>query len=99
MLTLTRLYKGLYPLWGRQVPYTMVKFATFEKVVDLIYDRLGKPKDSYSGLQQTGISFTGGYIAGIGAATVSHPADVMVSELNSHRKGTRNSPLLFTNGD
>lgn len=22
------LYKGLYPLWGRQIPYTMVKFAT-----------------------------------------------------------------------
>jgi len=80
------LYKGLYPLWGRQVPYTMVKFATFEKTVEAIYAQLGKPKDSYSGLQQTAVSFTGGYIAGIGAAVVSHPADVMVSELNSHRK-------------
>lgn len=85
------LYKGLYPLWGRQVPYTMVKFATFEKTVDAIYGYLGKPKDSYSGLQQTAVSFTGGYIAGIGAAVVSHPADVMVSELNSHRKGTLGS--------
>jgi solute carrier family 25 phosphate transporter 3 len=63
-----RLYKGLYPLWGRQIPYTMVKFATFEKVVELIYKQLGKPKDSYNGVQQTGISFLGGYIAGIGAA-------------------------------
>lgn len=65
----------------------MVKFATFEKTVDLIYAQLGKPKESYTSLQQTGVSFTGGYIAGIGAAIVSHPADVMVSELNSHRKG------------
>jgi len=23
-------YKGIGPLWGRQVPYTIVKFAAFE---------------------------------------------------------------------
>ncbi|KAF2400766.1 phosphate carrier protein 2 [Trichodelitschia bisporula] len=80
------LYKGIYPLWGRQIPYTMVKFATFEKAVEQIYKFMGKPKDSYTSIQQTGVSFLGGYIAGIGAAVVSHPADVMVSELNSHRK-------------
>ena len=79
------LYKGLYPLWGRQIPYTMVKFATFEETVKAIYNALGKPKDSFSGLQQTGVSFLGGYIAGIGCAVVSHPADVMVSKLNAER--------------
>jgi solute carrier family 25 phosphate transporter 3 len=68
------LYKGLYPLWGRQIPYTMVKFASFEKTVEQIYKTLGKPKESYSALQQTGVSFLGGYIAGIGCAVVSHPA-------------------------
>ncbi|MCJ1379011.1 hypothetical protein MMC17_002110 [Xylographa soralifera] len=77
------LYKGLYPLWGRQIPYTMVKFATFETTVAYIYKTLGKPKESYSTLQQTGVSFLGGYIAGIGCAIISHPADVMVSKLNS----------------
>ncbi|EME85140.1 uncharacterized protein MYCFIDRAFT_60058 [Pseudocercospora fijiensis CIRAD86] len=80
------LYKGLYPLWGRQIPYTMVKFATFESAVAKIYTTLGKPKESYSTLQQTGVSFLGGYIAGIGCAVVSHPADVMVSKLNAERK-------------
>jgi len=80
------LYKGLYPLWGRQIPYTMVKFATFEATVDKIYSYLGKPKSAYSSLQQTGVSFLGGYIAGIGCAIISHPADVMVSKLNSDRK-------------
>ncbi|KAK0645007.1 Mitochondrial phosphate carrier protein 2 [Lasiodiplodia hormozganensis] len=80
------LYKGLVPLWGRQIPYTMVKFATFEKAVEQIYKQLGKPKEAYNGLQQTGVSFLGGYIAGIGCAVVSHPADVMVSKLNSDRK-------------
>lgn len=80
------LYKGLYPLWARQIPYTMVKFATFEKAVEMIYKQLGRPKESYNALQQTGVSFLGGYIAGIGCAVVSHPADVMVSKLNADRK-------------
>lgn len=80
------LYKGLYPLWARQIPYTMVKFATFETTVNQIYTYLGKPKSSYNAFQQTGVSFLGGYIAGIWCAVVSHPADVMVSKLNSERK-------------
>lgn len=80
------LYKGLYPLWGRQIPYTMVKFATFETTVNEIYKTLGKPKESYNALQQTGVSFLGGYIAGIGCAVISHPADVMVSKLNADRQ-------------
>ncbi|THY36050.1 hypothetical protein D6D01_00801 [Aureobasidium pullulans] len=80
------LYKGLYPLWARQIPYTMVKFATFESAVAQIYKQLGKPKESYGTLAQTGVSFLGGYIAGIGCAVISHPADVMVSKLNSDRK-------------
>lgn len=87
------LYKGLYPLWGRQIPYTMVKFATFETTVDQIYKTLGKPKESYNSLQQTGVSFLGGYIAGIGCAAISHPADVMVSKLNADRQ--RKSPLML----
>ncbi|CAG8980324.1 hypothetical protein HYALB_00012686 [Hymenoscyphus albidus] len=80
------LYKGLHPLWGRQIPYTMCKFASFEETVSAIYRYLGHSKSHYTSLQQTGVSFLGGYIAGIGCATVSHPADVMVSKLNSDRK-------------
>jgi solute carrier family 25 phosphate transporter 3 len=90
------LYKGLYPLWARQIPYTMVKFATFEKTVEYIYKTLGKPKDEYTALQQTSVSFLGGYIAGIGSATVSHPADVMVSKLNSDRKAGEGAMTALT---
>ncbi|KAI4247819.1 MAG: hypothetical protein L6R42_009535 [Xanthoria sp. 1 TBL-2021] len=64
----------------------MVKFATFETTVNQIYKTLGKPKESYNALQQTGVSFLGGYIAGIGCAVISHPADVMVSKLNADRQ-------------
>jgi solute carrier family 25 phosphate transporter 3 len=81
------LYKGLYPLWARQIPYTMTKFATFEETVRAIYRTMGKPKEEYGQLTQTGVSFLGGYIAGIFCAIVSHPADVMVSKLNADRKG------------
>lgn len=79
------LYKGLYPLWARQIPYTMMKFASFETIVEMIYDRLPGTKDDYSKAAQTGVSFTGGYLAGILCAVVSHPADVMVSKLNANR--------------
>lgn len=80
------LYKGLYPLWGRQIPYTMMKFASFETIVEMIYDRLPGSKNDYSKAAQTGVSFAGGYLAGILCAIVSHPADVMVSKLNANRQ-------------
>ncbi|KYK55399.1 hypothetical protein DCS_07362 [Drechmeria coniospora] len=80
------LYKGLYPLWGRQIPYTMMKFASFETIVEMIYDRLPGEKSDYGKAAQTGVSFTGGYLAGILCAIVSHPADVMVSKLNASRE-------------
>ena len=46
-------YKGIVPLWGRQIPYTMMKFASFEGTVELIYKKLlTKPKNEYNKLQQ-----------------------------------------------
>ncbi|RYP89660.1 hypothetical protein DL770_004238 [Monosporascus sp. CRB-9-2] len=80
------LYKGLYPLWGRQIPYTMMKFASFETIVEMIYDRMPRKKSEYGKGTQTAVSFTGGYLAGILCAIVSHPADVLVSKLNANRK-------------
>jgi hypothetical protein len=32
----TGFFKGLPPLWLRQIPYTMVKFATFERTIELV---------------------------------------------------------------
>ncbi|KAF9892902.1 hypothetical protein FE257_000494 [Aspergillus nanangensis] len=80
------LYKGLYPLWGRQIPYTMMKFASFETIVEMIYTSLPGKKSDYGKGAQTGVAFTGGYLAGILCAIVSHPADVMVSKLNANRQ-------------
>lgn len=76
-------YKGIGPLWGRQVPYTMVKFGAFENTVKAIYKYgLTKPKHEYSKTTQLMVTFLAGYWAGIFCAIVSHPADTMVSILN-----------------
>ncbi|KAK3192716.1 Cu/Pi carrier [Lecanicillium sp. MT-2017a] len=80
------LYKGIYPLWGRQIPYTMMKFASFETIVEMMYSRLPGEKSDYGKAAQTGVSFSAGYLAGILCAIVSHPADVMVSKLNATRE-------------
>lgn len=80
------LYKGIYPLWGRQIPYTMMKFASFETIVEMMYARMPGQKSDYSKAAQTGVAFSGGYLAGILCAIVSHPADVMVSKLNAYRE-------------
>lgn len=76
-------YKGLSPLWMRQVPYTMVKFAAFENTVKAFYSHIfTAPKDTYSKQTQLMITFLSGYWAGIFCALVSHPADTMVSIMN-----------------
>ncbi|KAL6503045.1 Mitochondrial phosphate carrier protein 3, mitochondrial [Orobanche hederae] len=83
------LYKGIVPLWGRQIPYTMMKFATFENIVEAIYKyAIPSPKDQCSKQLQLGVSFAGGYVAGVFCAIVSHPADNLVSFLNNAKGAT-----------
>lgn len=78
------LYKGLVPLWGRQIPYTIVKFVAFEKIVEIFYSKVfTKGKNNYNKATQLGITFASGYLAGIFCAIVSHPADTMVSKIYS----------------
>ncbi|EHA8587267.1 mitochondrial phosphate carrier protein 3, mitochondrial [Cocos nucifera] len=119
------LYKGLVPLWGRQIPYlviamvyevlmckntldndTMMKFASFETIVELIYKySIPTPKDQCSKSLQLTVSFAGGYIAGVFCAVVSHPADNLVSFLNNAKGATVGDAVkklglwgLFTRG-
>jgi len=82
-------YKGLKPLWARQVPYTIVKFVAFEKIVAAFYSKVfTKPKSEYSKGTQLMVTFMSGYIAGVFCAFVSHPADTMVSILNKKENKT-----------
>ncbi|XP_028761146.1 mitochondrial phosphate carrier protein 3, mitochondrial isoform X1 [Neltuma alba] len=100
------LYKGIVPLWGRQIPYTMMKFASFETVVEMIYKFvIPKSKNECSKSLQLGVSFAGGYLAGMLCAIVSHPADNLVSFLNNAKGATVGDAVrklgwwgLFTRG-
>jgi solute carrier family 25 phosphate transporter 3 len=76
-------YKGLKPLWMRQIPYTMMKFAAFEKVLEALYANfVPKPRAECSKGEQLCVTFAAGYIAGVLCAIVSHPADCVVSVMN-----------------
>lgn len=94
---LSGFYKGLAPLWLRQIPYTMMKFASFERTVEVIYKSfLSRPKESYNKTQQLGVTFVSGYIAGIFCAVVSHPADTLVSKLNNVQKAQGESTMTLS---
>lgn len=76
-------YKSLVPLWGRQIPYTMMKFACFERTVEALYAYVvPKPRAECSKAEQLVVTFAAGYIAGVFCAIVSHPADTIVSYMN-----------------
>ncbi|XP_022104926.1 phosphate carrier protein, mitochondrial-like [Acanthaster planci] len=82
-------YKGLPPLWLRQIPYTMMKFACFERTVEFLYKYVvPKPRSECSKPEQLVITFLAGYIAGVFCAVVSHPADTVVSKLNQDKGST-----------
>nr|XP_034304491.1 phosphate carrier protein, mitochondrial-like [Crassostrea gigas]XP_034304492.1 phosphate carrier protein, mitochondrial-like [Crassostrea gigas] len=77
-------YKGLVPLWARQIPYTMMKFSCFERTLEALYKYVvPKPRSECNKSEQLMVTFTAGYIAGVFCAIVSHPADTIVSKLNN----------------
>jgi len=82
-------YKGLVPLWMRQIPYTMMKFACFERTVEALYMYVvPKPREECTKAEQLVVTFAAGYIAGVFCAIVSHPADTVVSKLNQAKGST-----------
>jgi len=85
-------YKSLVPLWGRQIPYTMMKFACFEKTVEFLYANVvPKPRAECTKGEQLIVTFAAGYIAGVFCAVVSHPADTIVSYMNKAQGATLGS--------
>lgn len=63
-----------------------MKFASYETIVEMMYKHLiPTPKEQCSKSLQLGVSYAGGYVAGIFCAVVSHPADNLVSFLNNSK--------------
>merc|ERR1719431_1375472 len=82
---------GTFPttLRGRQIPYTMMKFACFEKTVIALYQYVvPKPRDQCTKAEQLVVTFAAGYIAGVFCAIVSPPADTLVSYMNKVKGST-----------
>ncbi|XP_044530737.1 phosphate carrier protein, mitochondrial-like [Gracilinanus agilis] len=76
-------YRGLGPLWMRQMPYTIVKFTCYERTLELLYKfAVAKPQCQCSLSQQLAVTFMAGYVSGILGAVVSHPADTVVTILS-----------------
>ncbi|VEL10016.1 unnamed protein product [Protopolystoma xenopodis] len=87
-------YKSIVPLWSRQIPYTVMKFVSFEAILKTLYDSWPRPRDECSFPEQLTLTFSAGYLgysliylffiflAGVLCAIVSHPADTLVSKLN-----------------
>jgi len=76
-------FGSLYPLWGRQIPYTMIKFVGFYQTAEMIYAYLDKnygvKKSDMSASKQLTITFLAGYWAGIFCAVATQPMDNLVS--------------------
>ena len=86
------LYGGFVPLVLRQVPYTMMKFLSFERLASLLYSLHPTPKHRMTAAQQLSVVFTAGYAAGVVCALVSQPADVLFTRLV--KAAERREPLL-----
>ncbi|KAL6080173.1 mitochondrial phosphate carrier protein [Balamuthia mandrillaris] len=86
-------YKGLIPILGKQVPYTMTQLTVFQFTVDYIYNTLLPSlshgqlhKHDLSTTSQLSVSLFSGIIAGLASAVTSHPADTLLSRVNMTRK-------------
>ncbi|CAM6124198.1 unnamed protein product [Calypogeia fissa] len=78
-------YKGLVPLWGRNLPFAMIMFSSFEHSVDFIYAKiLQKEKMDCSKGVQLAVT-TAGYASGVAGSIVSNPADNIITHIYNNK--------------
>jgi len=80
-------YSGLGPILLKQIPYTMAKFAVQQQAAEMIYNAMGTDPSKCSGATVMGVSLSSGVTAGIVAATISQPADGLLSKINKKGAG------------
>ncbi|KAJ4715823.1 Phosphate carrier, mitochondrial [Melia azedarach] len=79
-------YRGLVPLWGRNLPFSVIMFSTFEHSVDLMYQKIiQKRKEDCPRVQQLGVTCLAGYAAGAVGTVISNPADNIVASLYNRK--------------
>merc|ERR1712224_900632 len=87
-------YSGLGPILFKQVPYTMAKFAVQQQVAEAMYKSLGSDPSTMSSSGVLGVSLSSGVVAGIAAATISQPADGLLSKINKKGAGGEGSMVV-----
>merc|ERR1712183_385837 len=80
-------YSGFVPILFKQIPYTMAKFAVQGTAEIAIYNALPTKRENLGRLSKMGVSCTSGFIAGVAAAIISHPADSLLSKINKAGAG------------
>jgi len=92
------LYRGLIPILGKQVPYTMTQLVSFQYVSEAAYSYLvpmirpGLTKEKMSSQAQLVVSASSGVAAGVISAICSHPSDTILSRVNmAHKAGDATS--------
>lgn len=86
---LSGFYRGLFPLWGRNLPFAIIMFSSFEHSVDLLYRKvIQKKKEDCSRAQQLGVTCLAGYASGALGTLVSNPADNVVSSLYNKKSNS-----------
>jgi len=87
------LYAGFGPMLFKQIPYTMAKFAVQQKVAELYYNSMNTSPEKMSKSGVLGVSLGSGVVAGVAAATISQPADGLLSKVNKKGAGGEGSMM------
>jgi len=87
------LYAGFGPMLFKQIPYTMAKFAVQQKVAEKYYNAMGLSPEKMSKSGVLGVSLGSGVVAGVAAATISQPADGLLSKVNKKGAGGEGSMM------
>ncbi len=80
-----QILESLPPLWSRQILGTMANFLTFEHTANFLYrDILEGDKMDFSTSTQLTVTFCAGFVSGLVATVISHPADSLISLKAKH---------------
>lgn len=88
------LYSGFGPMLFKQIPYTMAKFSVQQKCAERIYSTLGSDPSKMSKSGVLTVSLGSGVIAGVAAATISQPADGLLSKVNKKGAGGEGTMMV-----
>jgi len=88
------LYSGFVPMLFKQIPYTMAKFGVQQKVAEMIYTGLNTSPDKLGPAGVLTVSLGSGVVAGVAAATISQPADGLLSKVNKAGAGGEGSMMV-----